>query len=147
MRIFDKSSLDFKRLSTQPKLLKKYFFKRKEVIQMTAVTSNQLQIESIKKQVTAEYQEHLKSLENNSIRYSPDNENDFFNQSLKLVVFTELKTILTNTNVLDNVDEYSLNTLQDLNISESFWWVWLRQGGTYIDLSEENVTYLLNKFF
>ncbi|MEM5569016.1 hypothetical protein AAF695_09790 [Aerococcus viridans] len=45
---------------------------------MTAVTSNQLQIKSIKKQVTAEYQEHLKSLENNSIRYSPDNEDDFW---------------------------------------------------------------------
>ena len=94
-----------------------------------------------------EYQEHLKSLENNSIGYSPDNEDDFFNQSLKLVVFTELKTILTNTNVLDYVDELSLTSLQDLNISESFWWVWLRQGGTYIDLSKENVTYLLNKFF
>lgn len=46
---------------------------------MTAVTSNQLQIESIKKQVTAEYQEHLKTLENNSIRYTPDNKDDFFN--------------------------------------------------------------------
>ena len=113
---------------------------------MTTVLNNQLH-ESIKKQVTAEYQEHLKSLENNSIRYSPDNEGDFFNQSLKLVVFTELKTILTNTNVLDYVDECSLDSLQDLNISESFWWAWLRHGGTYIDLSEENVMYLLNKFF
>ncbi|MFW3364716.1 hypothetical protein ACN2AU_09140 [Aerococcus viridans] len=113
---------------------------------MTTVLNNQLH-ESIKKQVTAEYQEHLKSLENNSIRYTPNIENDFFNQSLKLVVFTELKTILTNTNVLDYVDECSLDSLQDLNISESFWWVWLRQGGTYIDLSEENVIYLLNKFF
>lgn len=113
---------------------------------MTTVLNNQLH-ESIKKQVTAEYQEHLKSLENNSIGYSPDNEDDFFNQSLKLVVFTELKTILTNTNVLDYVDKCSLDSLQDLNISESFWWAWLRHGGTYIDLSEENVMYLLNKFF
>lgn len=44
---------------------------------MTIVTSNQLQIESIKKQVIAAYHEHLKSLENNSIRYTPDNEDDF----------------------------------------------------------------------
>lgn len=109
--------------------------------------SNQLQIESIKKQVIGEYQEHLNSLENNSIRYTPDNEDDFFNQSLKLVVFTELKTILTNTNVLDYVDEISLTSLQNLNISESFWWIWLRKGGTYIDLSQENVTYLLNEYF
>ena len=114
---------------------------------MTAVTSNQLQIESIKKQVTAEYQVHLKTLENNSIRYTPDNKDDFFNQSLKLVVFTELKTILTNTNVLDYVDECSLDSLQDLNISESFWWVWLRKGGTYIDLTVDNVIRLLNENF
>ncbi|MGK9326617.1 MULTISPECIES: hypothetical protein [Aerococcus] len=113
---------------------------------MTTVLNNQLH-ESIKKQVVAEYQEHLKSLENNSIRYTPDIEDDFFNQSLKLVVFTELKTILTNTNALDYVDEFSLTSLLELNICESFWWIWLRQGGTYIDLSEENVIYLLNKFF
>lgn len=56
---------------------------------MTTVLNNQLH-EGIKKQVTAEYQEQLKSLENNSIGYSPNNEDDFFNQSLELVVFTEL---------------------------------------------------------
>lgn len=113
---------------------------------MTTVVNNQLH-ESIKNQVTAEYQEHLKSLENNSIRYSPDNEDDFFNQSLKLVVFTELKTILTSTEALGCVDEYSLGTLQDLNICESFLWAWLRKGGTYIDLTVENVIRLLNENF
>ena len=101
---------------------------------MTTVLNNQLH-ESIKKQVVAEYQEHLKSLENNSIGYSPDNEDNFFNQSLELVVFTELKTILTNTNALDYVDKFSLTSLLELNICESFWWLWI--GYTELDRKDK----------
>lgn len=44
---------------------------------MTTVVNNQLH-ESIKTQVTAEYQKQQESLENNSIRYTPDNEETFF---------------------------------------------------------------------
>ncbi|EMM2839262.1 hypothetical protein L5I17_15450 (plasmid) [Enterococcus faecalis] len=113
---------------------------------MTTVVNNQLH-ESIKKQVTAEYQKQQESLENNSVRYTPDNEETFFKQSLKFVVLTEFKTILHNTNILNYVDELSLTSLLELNICESFWWIWLQQGGTYVDLSKENVIYLLNKFF
>ncbi len=113
---------------------------------MTTVLNNQLH-ESIKKQVTAEYQKQQKSLETNSIRYTPDKEETFFKQSLKFVVLTEFKTLLNNTNILNYVDELSLTSLLELNICESFWWIWLQKGGTYVDLSKENVIYLLNTYF